>query len=121
MFNKVTPFLATQDIESAIGFYCDVLGFSVNTLDPSDKPTLCVLDKGNVSMMFDATLWQANPPILTGQILFDVNDVDALFCRVQPHAEILWGPDDFDYGRREFSCRDPDGYALVFSQILGDS
>lgn len=115
MFKKATPFLATSDISRAIAFYTEVLGFTVDTVDPEDEPTLCILDNGDVSIVFDATLWQ-DPPKMTGQIVFDVVSVDEMLERVRPHTEILWGPETFEYGRREFSCADPHGYALVFTE-----
>ncbi len=114
-FRKATPFFATNDMRRAIAFYTEVLGFTVDTVDPEDDPTLCILDNGDVSIIFDATLWH-DPPKLTGQIVFDVDSVDEILERVRPHAKILWGPQTFEYGRREFSCVDPHGYALVFSE-----
>lgn len=115
--NKITPFLATNDIDQAIEFYTSVLGFHVEVRDPADSPTFCILDNGDVSIIFDATLWQ-NPPHLTGQILIDVVGVDELFERIRTRAKILWGPETFDYGKREFSCSDPHGYTLVFSEPI---
>lgn len=34
--------------------------------------------------------------------------------------ELLWGPEVYHYGRREFSIRDPNGYELIFSEPTDD-
>jgi catechol 2,3-dioxygenase-like lactoylglutathione lyase family enzyme len=126
-FQRVTPFLATRDVGRTVAFYTQVLGFRVQTLDPPEQPTLAILDRDvepsgqGASIIFDASLW-SDPPALTGQIHFDLSPggVLELYDRVKDRAEILWGPEVYDYGRREFSCRDPNGYALVFSERTSD-
>lgn len=126
-FRRTSPFLATRDIARTVEFYTIVLGFRVESLHPADAPTLAILDRdvqpggGGASIIFDSSLW-SDMPTLTGQIHFDLapGGVMEIFGRVQGHAEILWGPEVYEYGRREFSCRDPNGYALVFSELTND-
>lgn len=118
-FANVTPVLKTCDVQAAAAFYSQVLGFAVDALWPEDDPQLCILDNGRVHLMFDARAdWDAPgaPPTLTGQLLFDVDDVAGLHARIADRVEILWGPEVYPYGRREFSIKDPDGYRLVFSE-----
>lgn len=78
---------------------------------------MVILDHGDAAIIFDASLW-IEKPHMTGQVLFDVapGDVRVIYEKVRNRAEVLWGPEVYDYGRREFSCRDPNGYALVFSE-----
>ncbi|MGE0482377.1 MAG: VOC family protein [Phycisphaerae bacterium] len=125
---RATPFLATRDLARTVEFYTQVLGFRVETLHPREQPTLAILDRdvspashGGASIIFDSSLW-TDPPVLTGQIHFDLSPggVQEMLERVRGQAEILWGPEVYDYGRREFSCRDPNGYALVFSEVTAD-
>ena len=127
-FHRVTPFLATRDIARTVEFYTQVLGFCVETLHPCEHPTLAILDRdleqsgsGGVSIIFDASLW-SDRPSLTGQLHFDLSPggVMEMYGRVKHRAEILWGPEVYHYGRREFSCRDPNGYALVFGEKTSD-
>ncbi|MFG0258497.1 MAG: VOC family protein [Phycisphaerales bacterium JB043] len=127
---RVSPFLSTRDIDRTVAFYRDHLGFTIETLDPPDAPTLAVLDRGDATLIFDSTLWSGEPN-LTGQIYFDLSstppadqgsdELDLLCSRLGKHTTILWGPETFEYGRREFSCLDPNGYALVFSVMVVDS
>lgn len=118
-FRNTTPVLKASDIQATVEFYTQVLGFRLDTLRPGDQPTLCILDHGNVHLMFDANAdWDspgANPSI-TGQLLFEVNDVTDLYDNIREKAEVLWGPEVYSYNRREFSVRDPNGYRLVFSE-----
>lgn len=127
-FERVTPFLSTRDISRTVEFYTRVLGFRVETLHPPEHPTLAILDrevedfeKKGVSIIFDSSVW-SDPPNLTGQLHFDLSPggVMEMYGRVKDRAEILWGPEVYHYGRREFSCRDPNGYALVFSETTSD-
>lgn len=120
-FNRVTPFLGTRNIPETIAFYRDILEFRVETLHPANEPTLAILDNGGATIIFDASLWP-DPPNLTGQIHFDIapGDVMEIYEKLKTRTEILWGPEVYGYGRREFSCRDPNGYALVFSELTSD-
>lgn len=126
-FRHVSPFLATRDILRTVEFYTQVLGFRVETLHPRGQPTLAILDRdvepgdGGVRIIFDSSLW-SDPPSLTGQVHFDLSPggVMEMYGRVKDGAEIIWGPEVYEYGRREFSCRDPNGYALVFSEKTDD-
>lgn len=128
IFRRVTPFLATRDLARTVNFYTQVLGFRVSTLNPPAQPTLAILDRDvprqgsdGCSIIFDSSLW-SDLPALTGQIHFDLapGGVLEIFETVRGRTEILWGPDVYEYGRREFSCRDPNGYALVFSELTDD-
>jgi len=127
-FLRVTPFLATRDLARTVDFYTQVLGFRVSTLHPPLQPTLAILDHNGPrqggdgsSIIFDSSLW-SDSPAMTGQIHFDLapGGVMEIFETVRGRAEILWGPEVYDYGRREFSCRDPNGYALVFSELTAE-
>ncbi len=122
-FRNTTPMLKTSDIESTVDFYTRVLGFAVNVLWPEDQPNLCVLDRDDVHLMFSTEAdWDApgSPPALTGQLVFDVADVAGLHRSLEGKVNVLWGPEVYPYGRREFSIKDPNGYRLVFSEPTGD-
>jgi catechol 2,3-dioxygenase-like lactoylglutathione lyase family enzyme len=122
-FLNITPMLKTNDVLDTVEFYTQVLGFTVDTLWPADEPELCILDREDVHLMFDVNAdWDAPGarPHLSGQLLIDVADVLALHAAVKDEVEILWGPEVYEYGRREFSIMDPNGYRLVFSEPTTD-
>jgi len=41
--------------------------------------------------------------------------VDDLYDVVNGRAEVVWPPEDQEYGTRESGVRDPDGYILAFA------
>jgi len=113
----VTPELRALDLSETIRFYTEKLDFVVDTLWPDDEPTLCILDHGDVHLMFYTDERpDGKQPALSGQLRFDVQGVTPLHRRLAGEVPILWGPEVYHYGRREFSIRDPNGYALVFSE-----
>ena len=122
-FRNTTPMLKTKSIQDTVDFYTQVLGFELETIWPEDEPTLCVLDRGSVHLMFSTDAdWDApgSPPTMTGQLVFDVSDASGLHDEIQHQAQVLWGPEVYSYGRREFSILDPNGYRLVFSEPTRD-
>lgn len=125
--HRATPFLATRDMRATVDFYTRLLGFVVVARKPDTDPTFVTMDNGAASITFDSTLWPGEPA-MTGQIHFDLGPsptkssaVLALLDRLGQHAKVLWGPEVYSYGRREFSCADPNGYALVFSEPTDDA
>ena len=116
---NITPALKVVDLDETIAFYTGHLGFAVDSLWPKDAPTFCILDHGPTHLMFHTEPYEAaeGPPLMTGQLHIDLEGgVMELFENLKDHHEILWGPEVYSYGRREFSVRDPNGYRLVFSE-----
>jgi|SRR5688572_15032460 len=120
-FKGVTPFLKTADLAQTIKFYVDLLGFVLASQWPTANPTHCILDNGHVHLAFgaDPQGWYP-PPVLSGQLWIDVDDVQALHDKVSGNVPIEWGPDYFGYGRLEFAIKDCNGYLLTFSQPICD-
>lgn len=128
---RLTPSLLTTDLEATVSFYRDRLGFTVDTLWPEQDPQVAILDHGSIHLLFhtprpDGSGAAPDPPperptpALTGELRFDVEGVSELHGRLAGEVEVLWGPEVYHYGRREFSIRDPNGYALVFSEPTDD-
>lgn len=116
---RVTPFLLSRDLARTVDFYMRHLDFQVDLLHPSEAPTFCILSNGPVTLRFATDLWPGEP-VLTGAIHFEIRGVMCMYERLKPHAPILWGPEVYAYRCREFSCSDPDGYALIFSEETDD-
>ena len=116
-FKGITPFLKTKDLPQTIDFYVNVLGFVVASKWPSTNPTNCILDNGHVHLAFgtDPQNWYPDPG-LSGQLWIDVSDVTTLHARIAGKVAIEWGPEVYDYGRREFAIKDCNGYLLTFSE-----
>lgn len=120
-FLSVTPSLFTTNIASTVEFYTRHLGFTLDTLWPAEEPTVAILDHGPVHLLFYAErLDSPGEPTMSGELRFDVEEVQAFHDRIASEVEVLWGPEVYHYGRREFSIRDPNGYALIFSEPTDD-
>ncbi|NIR52520.1 hypothetical protein GWO43_28405 [candidate division KSB1 bacterium] len=113
--------LKTGDLQASIDFYTEILGFQVCTLWPEQNPTFCILDHGDVRVMFYVDENQCDPePVLTGHLYIDADDVQDLYERIKDQVEIVWGPEVYHYGRREFAIKDCNGYVLAFSESTNE-
>lgn len=109
------PTLPTSDMSATVAFYRDLLGFDVAVLWPDDEPTFCILIKDAVEVSFTAAPegWLADRGVA---MRLRVNDTLAIYEQVRDVVEVEWGPEVYDYGCREFSIKDCNGYSLIFSQ-----
>jgi len=108
---SLTVRLATRDLARAIAFYRDVLGFGVARAEES----FAFVGAGDVELMFVHDP-DANIPAVRG-LVFVMQGVNELHARVAAEKiPVLWGPEVYDYGFREFSVADPDGNELIFSE-----
>ena len=118
---SVTPALKTTSIQETIDFYVGSLGFTVDTVWPEAAPTFCILDNGDLHLMFyDDDANDDSEPKLTGQLFIDTDGVDAFHSEISGKVAVEWGPEVYHYGRREFAILDNNGYTLVFSEPTED-
>lgn len=124
---KLTPNLVVHDVNETARFYCDVLGFSIVVSVPeSGQFNFVILQSGGVELMLQALTsvqteeglpWFRLPDGNDGAMLYiHVDDVRALRCSVEGHAEIVAEVHDTFYGATEFAIRDPNGYVISFAQ-----
>jgi catechol 2,3-dioxygenase-like lactoylglutathione lyase family enzyme len=115
--------LLVDDVNRALGYYRDRLGFEVSNYE-------CIPEhygyatRDNCSVHF--ARWEgvaprpnreAVPPDMFDLYIY-VEDVDVLHAElVERGAEILQGPVEQGYGLREIRVRDPDGYILAFGKL----
>ncbi len=117
-FRRFQPLLKVKDLARSVAFYRDVLGFTPAGGWPcGEEASLVFLDHGPISLMLTSDPNGNHPgePTLTGQFYLDC-DVRALHELIKEQAKVLWGPEDYSSGRREFSIADPDGYRWVFGE-----
>lgn len=119
MIDPLRPMLHTLDLPSTIAFYTGRLGFALDaTWSPTDggPPTWCALSHGAALLMF--TIGDEEPA-LTGRIYCYPADVDTYHDEIVARgASILHPPRDTEYGMREFSLEDPNGYLVSFGRAL---
>jgi catechol 2,3-dioxygenase-like lactoylglutathione lyase family enzyme len=118
--SQVTPRLPVQDLERTIGFYCGRLGFRVEVSWPPETPTFVILRQDDTSLGFFETTEDHKGPIGYAELYIDVVGASELHEALVKRLAIEWGPEVYEYGRREFACRDPDGYLVIFTEPVDE-
>ena len=126
-------FIAVDDHDKAIAFYCDVLGLEIRNDvkyegmrwttvgSPLQPDVSIVLEPPAANPDLSPADRDAMEQLLAKGVLRGVNftteDCDALFARVQESgAEVIQEPTDMPYGVRDCAFRDPAGNMLRFMQ-----
>jgi len=129
-------FIAVDDHDKAIAFYCDVLGLEIRNDvkyegmrwttvgSPLQPDVSIVLEPPAANPDLSPADRDAMEQLLAKGVLRGVNftteDCDALFARVQESgAEVLQEPADMPYGVRDCAFRDPAGNMLRFMERKG--
>lgn len=111
----ITPFMRVPDIDAAVAFFVDVLGFKIGFR----AGDYAFVSRDNVAFRIveDAPL----PARGNGRYMsyIDVADVDALFAELKPKLDRLPAGHvvplcDQPYGQREFAVLGPDGDLIGF-------
>ena len=118
---QITPFFGVANLERAIAFYRDVLGFKIW----SPGGGYAYVEQECIAIrLLELDADAPNPPG-SAHAYVDIGDVDQLFSRLADGISGLpqdrWGaPKDQPYNQREFWVRDPDGNLLTFGQGIGE-
>ncbi|WP_030928943.1 VOC family protein [Streptomyces sp. NRRL S-646] len=129
-------FIAVDDHDKAIAFYCDVLGLEIRNDvkyegmrwttvgSPLQPDVSIVLEPPAANPDLSPADRDAMEQLLAKGVLRGVNftteDCDALFARVQESgAEVIQEPTDMPYGVRDCAFRDPAGNMLRFMERKG--
>ena len=120
-FLQITPVMWAPDLEQALVFFTDLLGFRVLFKGGG----YAYVGRENVAVrIMDRTIYDKVAP---GDRRFayyiDVRDVDALYAELKPKLDALphgdvHGPADKPYGQRELCILAPDGDLVVFGQEI---
>jgi catechol 2,3-dioxygenase-like lactoylglutathione lyase family enzyme len=110
-FIQGAPVLHVPDVQAAVGYYRDVLGFVVDFGDDN----YAVVWRDNSAIHF--VKGDRSP---SGVHLFQwVRDVDACYREIkQRGAAIAQEPADRPYGIRDFNVRDRNGITIIFGQDI---
>lgn len=120
----VSPFFIVGDLQRALNFYRDRLGFEVTYLGPDPNPFFAVVRRDGVQLMLKAVAEDvtALPNRLRHHharwdAYVDVPDPDALAAEVRDAGVDFSAPlADTDDGLRGFEIEDRDGYLLFFGR-----
>lgn len=110
------PVLEYEDINAAISWLTDKLGFTERWRAGVHRAQLSFADSAIV-------VTEANPakPIAKTNIMIRVKNIAPYYERAQKQgAEILRPPSDFPYGERQYTVRDIGGHIWTFSQTIAN-
>lgn len=119
-FLQITPFMHVKELEPALKFFTEILGFKVAFR--SQSPGYAYIEReGCAFRILEAD--EATYGSREYAYYIDLRDVDALHAELRPKLDTLpkgdvLGPIDQPYGNRELIVRVPDGNLLVFGQAM---
>ena len=124
----LSPLLMVKDMEKAIEFYTQILGFE-NTFQMSDPDGNLIhanLVWKNVHIMLGPTTWlpEEMVPYRGAGVDFYIqvekdDDIDQYYAMLKEKgANIVKDIEDQFWGDRNFRIKDPDGYQLTFAKTI---
>lgn len=118
---QVTPFMLVPDIEEALAFMTDVLGFRVDYR--AGDYAYVSREGAGLRMMAAGPGNPFQPGTRRFAYYFDCRDVDGLHAELKPKLDRLpvadvHGPADKPYGQRELLVLAPDGNLIAFGQAI---
>ena len=118
---QITPFMHVADLDAAVRFFVDVLGFKPWIHDSG----YAYLDRegAGIRILGHRDASELGQPHRGFAYYIDVRDVDAVHRELKPKLEALppgdvRGPVDQGYGQRELMIRAPDGNLVVFGAAI---
>jgi catechol 2,3-dioxygenase-like lactoylglutathione lyase family enzyme len=120
-FIQVTPFMIVDDLDRALTFFTNILGFETR-FRAADYAYVHRETAG--FRIWEQTGPEAAPPGTRRFAYYiDVRDVDQLYAELKPKLDTLpkgdvYGPVNQSYGQRELLVLAPDGNLLAFGQAI---
>jgi len=123
-FIQVTPFMIVDDINRALNFFTEILGFE--TLVRYSNYAYVHRETTGFRILEQKGPQGAPPGNRRFAYYIDVRDVDQLYAELKPKLDTLpkgdvYGPVDQPYHQRELLVLAPDGNLLAFGQAIGES
>jgi catechol 2,3-dioxygenase-like lactoylglutathione lyase family enzyme len=122
-FIRITPFMTVDNLNRAVRFFTDVLGFTTYF----NAGGYAYLQRETAGFRILEENSQNAAPLGNRRYAYyiDVNDVDQLYAELRPKLDILpiddvEGPIDREYGQRELLVLAPDGNYLVFGHSIAE-
>jgi uncharacterized glyoxalase superfamily protein PhnB len=119
MAEKISPMIHVPDVPAAIDWYRAV-GFTVaGTHEDEGVMNWASLSFGESRLMLSIGGKPSAEPRREVDLYVQVNDVDALFHKLDGKVELVEGLHDTFYGMREFIVRDLNRFWVTFGQPIG--
>jgi uncharacterized glyoxalase superfamily protein PhnB len=115
---SIVPYFGYRDAPAAIEFLVSAFGMErVNVVENGDLIAHAELRHGDGVIMLGSWLegQGTGTPMQGAGIYLVVDDVDAHHAKaVAQAADIVYGPEDTEFGTRRYRARDPEGYEWSF-------
>jgi len=120
-FIQITLFMHVQDLEKALTFFNDILGFETQ-LRARDYAYIH-RETAGIRILEQKGADAAPPGTRRFAYYIDVRDVDRLYAELKPKLDTLptrdvYGPVNQPYGQRELLVLAPDGNLIAFGQAI---
>ena len=110
---KIVPYLSYRDPAAAMAFLAEAFGLSTVQVQKDDAGGIVhaeMVHGNGIVMLGTADLPKGSPGLF-----LVVEDVDAHHARaVAAGAEVVYGPEDTEWGARRWRARDPEGHEWSF-------
>lgn len=120
-FVQVTPFIHVPDVDQAVAFFRDVLGFELRFR----QWDYAYVHRETVGIRLLQNREGTGAPPGNRRFAYyvDVRDVDGLYAELKPKLDTLppgdvHGPADKEYHQRELCVVAPDGNLIVFGHPI---
>jgi uncharacterized glyoxalase superfamily protein PhnB len=117
--HRVVPCFLVADMRESLDFYIKVLGFTQTGYYPIEsEPIRTEVRRDDVAIILfsEGHRMNARSPAFSGALYLFPEGIDQLAHELNGKVQFAWGPENTEYGMREFAIRDPDGYTLVFAE-----
>jgi catechol 2,3-dioxygenase-like lactoylglutathione lyase family enzyme len=117
--HRVLPALLVTDMRRSLDFYVHKLGFVQTGYYPIESdPIRTEVRRDGVAIILlaDAQHVAGEQPAFTGGLYIFPESVDRLAEELRGKVPFEWGPEETEFGVREFGIRDPNGYLLIFAE-----
>jgi catechol 2,3-dioxygenase-like lactoylglutathione lyase family enzyme len=108
-------------MRKSLDFYIDVLRFTQTGYYPIEsQPIRTEVRRDDVAIILYAEAMHSRDmaPTLTGGLYIFPDSVGRLAEELRGKVPFAWGPEETEFGYREFAIRDPDGYTLIFAEPI---
>jgi catechol 2,3-dioxygenase-like lactoylglutathione lyase family enzyme len=120
--NRVLPCFLVSDMRRSLAFYLDTLRFVQTGYYPIEsEPIRTEVRRDDVAIILytEQGHERDQAPMFTGALYLFPQGIDRVADEFRGKVPFAWGPEDTEFGIREFAIRDPDGYTLVFAERTG--
>ena len=123
--NSIAATFAVADIQSTIRWYESELGFTAYPFPQTPPYVFAIVNRNTVEIMFQcvpgyekADLYKQRPGGVWDAYI-RMEGVKEFYESLKDRVEIVLPLRQQPYGDWEFEVKDPNGYVLVFSELIG--